>query len=135
MINKLRREAWASIFRNTPNLQNIIRAAATDVNIETKVTPIWEQIRQKKDFFDNDKQSSLNIFDEWCDYHHINCEEISRKSFEVCHKIRPKVNGLHITGVSNSGKSYVLRSIRNGLMNCGRMRCQAYQITSHSAAA
>lgn len=43
----------------------------------------------------------------------------------MCHKIRPKINGLHITGVSNSGKSYILRSIRNGLMNCGRMRCQA----------
>lgn len=32
---------------------------------------------------------------------------------------------LLITGVSNSGKSYILRSIRNGLINCGRMRCQA----------
>lgn len=43
----------------------------------------------------------------------------------MCHKIRPKNNGFHITGVSNSGKSYILRSIRNGLMNCGRTRCQA----------
>lgn len=42
------RKTWENIFRNTPNLNNIVSAAATDVNIETKVTPIWEQIRQKK---------------------------------------------------------------------------------------
>lgn len=42
------RETWENNFWNTPNLNNIVSAAATDVNIETKVTPIWEQIRQKK---------------------------------------------------------------------------------------
>lgn len=52
-------------------------------------------------------------------------EQFARNSFDVCHKITPKINSLHITGVSDSGKSYILRSIKNGLMNCGRMRCQA----------
>lgn len=120
------------IFRNTNQLNNIIQAAATDINVETKVQPIWEQIRQKKDYFATKKknrywdvQTSLNIYDEWCKHHGIDVEDFGRKTFEFCHKIRPKINGLHITGVSNSGKSYILRSIRNGLMNCGCMRCQA----------
>lgn len=72
-----------------------------------------------------DVQTSLNIYEEWCSFHNINPDEFGKRTFEVCHKIRPKINGLHITGISNSGKSYILRSIRNGLMNCVRMRCQA----------
>lgn len=101
------------------------------MNVVTKVPPIWEQIRQKKDYFEMERnrywdvQTSLNIYEDWCRHHNIDSEEFSRKTFEVSHKIRAKINGLHITGVSNSGKSYVLRSIRNSLMNCGRMRCQA----------
>lgn len=70
-------------------------------------------------------QKSLDIYEAWCKHHNIDSDNFGTKLFEVCHKIRPKINGLHITGVSNSGKSYILRSIRNGLMNCGRMRCQA----------
>lgn len=125
------KNTWEHLFRNTPQLNNIIQAAATDMNVVTKVMPVWEQIRQKKDYFEMkrncywDVQTSLNIYESWCKYHNINTEEFGRKTFEVCHKIRAKINGLHITGVSNSGKSYILRSIRNGLMNCGRMRCQA----------
>lgn len=65
-----------------------------------------------------DVQTSLNIYEDWCRNHNIDAEEFGRKTFEVCHKIRPKINGLHITGVSNSGKSYVLRSIQNRLMRC-----------------
>lgn len=34
------KETWESIFRNTPNLTNIITATASDVNMETKVTPV-----------------------------------------------------------------------------------------------
>lgn len=70
-------------------------------------------------------QTSLDIYEEWCNFHNFEPEEFGKKTFEICHEIRPKKNGLHITGVSNSGKSYILRSIRNGLMNCGRMRCRA----------
>lgn len=55
----------------------------------------------------------------------IDIDKFAREIFDVCHKINPKINGLHITGVSNSGKSYILRSMKNGLMNCGQMRCQA----------
>lgn len=61
-------EIWANIFRNTANLQNIIQAAASDLNIQTKVTPIYEQIRQKSDFFTSesnrywDVQKSLDIY-------------------------------------------------------------------------
>lgn len=125
------KNTWEHIFRNTPQLNNIIQVAATNMNVVTKVTLVWEQIRQKKDYFDIERnrywdvQTSLNIYEDWCKYHNIDPEDFGWKKFEVCHKIRPKINGLHITGVSNSGKSYVLRSIRNGLMNCGRMRCQA----------
>lgn len=57
--------------------------------------------------------------------HKIDIKQFSKHTFEICHKIKPKIKGLHITSVSNSGKSYILRSIRNGLMNCDRMRCQA----------
>lgn len=125
------KETWESIFRNTPNLTNIITATASDVNMETKVTPVWEQIRQKTEYFEMDRnrywdvQTSLNIYEEWCSFHGIDPDKFGKRSFEVCHKIRPKINSLHITGVSNSGKSYILHSIRNGLMNCRRRRCQA----------
>lgn len=125
------RDVWSNIFRNTSNLQNIIQAAASDLNIQTKATPIYEQIRQKSEYFNMesnrfwDIQKSLDIYEQWCKYHNINMDDFGMKLFEICHKIRPKINGMHITGVSNSGKSYILRPIRNGLMNCGRMRCQA----------
>lgn len=125
------KESWESIFRNTPNLTNIITAAASDVSVETNVTPVREQIRQKTEYFSMDRnrywdvQTSLKIYEEWCSFHSIDPDEFGKRTFEVCHKIRPNINGLHITGVSNSGKIYILRSIRNGLMNCRRMRCQA----------
>lgn len=60
---------WESIYRSIPNLQMIISAAATKSHIETKVTPIWEQIREKTKLFliNNywDMYTSLNVFDEW----------------------------------------------------------------------
>lgn len=95
------------------------------------MTPVWEQIRQKQDYFNKDRnrywtiQKSLDIYEAWCEHHNINAVQFGQDAFEICHKIRPKINGFHITGPSNSGKSYLLRSIRNGLMNCGRLRCQA----------
>lgn len=112
----------------------IIMAAASDVNVETTVTPVWEQICQKTEYFSMDRnrywdvQTSLNIYEGWCPFHNIDPDEFGKRTFEVCHKIRPKIIGLHITGISNwrgGGLGYILRSIRNGLMNCGRMRCQA----------
>lgn len=129
--NRTIRETWEHIFTNTQNIQLIMQAAASDLQIQTKVTPIYEQIRQKKDLFTLDGnrywsvQKSLNIYDAWAEYHNFDAVEFGRNLFEVCHMIRAKKNGFHITGPSNSGKSYVLRSVRNGLMNCGRMRCQA----------
>lgn len=129
--NRTIRETWEHIFTNTQNIQLIMQAAASDLQIQTKVTPIYEQIRQKKDLFTLDGnrywsvQKSLNIYDAWAEYHNFDTVEFGRNLFEVCHMIRAKKNGFHITGPSNSGKSYVLRSVRNGLMNCGRMRCQA----------
>lgn len=124
-------ERWTDIFKNTPNINTIVAAAATDVNIEAKVTPIWEQLHEKRELFNNDKNrywsivQSLNILEEWCRYHNFDIEKFAKETFEICHKIKAKINCFHITGVSNSGKSYVPRSLRNGLMNCGRMRCQA----------
>lgn len=50
-----------------------------------------------------------------------NINQFAKDTFKICHKIKKR---LHKTGVSSSGKSYVLRSIRNGLTNCGTMRCQ-----------
>lgn len=70
-------------------------------------------------------QKSLNIYEEWCNHHSFDPDQFGKDLFEVCHKIRAKKNGFNITGPNNSGKSYILRSIKNGLMNCGRMRCQA----------
>lgn len=108
-----------------------MQAATSDLQIQTKVTPIFEQIRQKKDLFSMDGnrywsvQKSLDIYDAWADFHNFDPVEFGRNLFEVCHMIRAKKTRFHITGPSNSGKSYVLRSVRNGLMNCGRMRCQA----------
>lgn len=36
---------WNNIYRNTPNLNNTIQAAATETQVETLATLIWEQIR------------------------------------------------------------------------------------------
>lgn len=72
-VTKKTRDTWESIFRNTPNLNNIVSAAASNTNIETKVTPIWEQIRQKSEHFIIERnqywdvQTSLNIYEEWID--------------------------------------------------------------------
>lgn len=38
--NQTYRKTWESIHSNTPNLTNIISAAATDCHVETKVNPI-----------------------------------------------------------------------------------------------
>lgn len=56
------RSTWEHIFRNTNQLNNIIQAAATDINVETKVQPIWEQIRQKKDYFATKKKTDTGMY-------------------------------------------------------------------------
>lgn len=39
---------WKNIYRNTTNLQAIVTAAAaTETNIDTLSTPVWQQIREK----------------------------------------------------------------------------------------
>lgn len=65
------KSTWEDIFRNTPQLNNIIQAAATDMNV---VTPVWEQIKQKKDYFEIERnrywdvQTSINIYEEWVSF-------------------------------------------------------------------
>lgn len=51
---------WEPTFRNTTQPNNIIQAAATDINVETKVQPIW-QIRQKKDYFSMNKNRYWDV--------------------------------------------------------------------------
>lgn len=75
--NEKIRNTWEHIFRNTTQLNNIVQAATTDINIETKVQPVWEQIRQKHEYFELnryrcwDVQTSLNIYEKWCEHHNI----------------------------------------------------------------
>lgn len=59
--NENYRKTWESIHRNTPNLTNIISAVATDCHTETKVSPIWEQIRAKTEFFQPQKNYYWSI--------------------------------------------------------------------------
>lgn len=77
------KKTWESIHWNTANLTNIISAAAIDCHIETKVSPIWEQIRAKSKCFQQQKNyywsicKSLAIFEEWCSFHRIDKERNS----------------------------------------------------------
>lgn len=52
--NVIYRKTWKAIHRNTPNLTNIVGAAATDCH----VTLIWEQIRAKTEFFEQQKNTT-----------------------------------------------------------------------------
>lgn len=56
---------WTNIHKNTPNLQNIINAAASDVQMHTRITPIWEQIRQKKDLFNENTNHYWTVQNRW----------------------------------------------------------------------
>lgn len=75
-------------------------------------TPIHEQVREKRELFSTmthqcwSVQHSLDIFDEGLNFHHIDADDFATATFEVCHKIRPQNNALHITSPSNLGKSF-----------------------------
>lgn len=65
----------------------MLSAAASCVNIKTKVTPIWEKNKTKKSEHFNiernsywDVQTLLNIYEEWCNFHNIDPEEFSKKT-------------------------------------------------------
>lgn len=34
---------WRTTYRSTPDIKSIIDAASTEINIETKIIPIWER--------------------------------------------------------------------------------------------
>lgn len=44
---KLKKE-WNVTYRSTPNIKAIITDAAAEINSETRITPIWQQIAEKK---------------------------------------------------------------------------------------
>lgn len=71
-----------------------------------------------------DINTSLDIYEEWCNFHYINPKDFGKDLFNVCHKILPKINSFHIQGPTTSGKTYVLKSIVDGLMNSGTIRTE-----------
>lgn len=66
--------------------------------------PIWEQFREKKEYFllhtNNywNIQTSLNIFKDQLEHHCFHGDRFMKETFEICHKINLKINSLHITG-------------------------------------
>lgn len=44
---KIKKE-WNVTYRSTPNIKAIITDAAAEINSETRITPIWQQISGKK---------------------------------------------------------------------------------------
>lgn len=60
----------------------------------------------------------------WPDFPQFDNERFAGATFEACHKIKKEEDGLHIACQTNIGKSCILRSIKKGLINSGRMRCQ-----------
>lgn len=71
-----------------------------------------------------DINTSLDIYDEWCNYHFIDRKLFAKDLFNVCHKIMPKINSFHVQGPTTSGKTYILKSIVDGLLNCGTIRTE-----------
>lgn len=71
-----------------------------------------------------DINTSLDIYEGWCNFHYINPKDFGKDLFNVCHKILPKINSFHIQGPTTSGKTYVLKSIVDGLMNSGTIRTE-----------
>lgn len=71
-----------------------------------------------------DINTSLDIFDEWCKFHYIDSKLFAKDLFNVCHKIMPKINCFHVQGPTTSGKTYILKSIVDGLLNCGTIRTE-----------
>lgn len=127
---KLKKE-WTVTYRSTPNIKALISDAAAEINSETRITPIWQQIAEKKKKLLNvtgttywDINTSLDIFDEWCTFHQIDNKTFAKDLFNVCHKILPKINVFHIQGPTTSGKTYILKSIVDGLLNCGTIRTE-----------
>lgn len=37
-----------------------------------------------------DVQTSMEIYEEWYNFHNFDSEEFGKRTFEICHKIRPK---------------------------------------------
>lgn len=42
------KKEWSVTYRSTPNIKAIITDAAAEINSETRITPIWQQISEKK---------------------------------------------------------------------------------------
>ena len=64
----------------------------------------------EQDYFSIDL--SLKIFDKWCNNLGIDKNQFVTDLFNVLHKREPKINTFCIHGPQNTGKSYILRSIR-----------------------
>lgn len=44
---KIKKE-WSVTYRSTPNIKALMNDAAAEINAETRITPIWQQIAEKK---------------------------------------------------------------------------------------
>lgn len=44
---KIKKE-WSVTYRSTPNIKSLMNDAAAEINSETRITPIWQQISEKK---------------------------------------------------------------------------------------
>lgn len=71
-----------------------------------------------------DVNTSCDIYDEWCTFHKIDPMQFGKDLFNVGHKIMPKINAFHLQGPTTSGKSYILKSVVDGLLNSGTIRTE-----------
>lgn len=83
------RKNWNDIFRNTRNLQAINADTATGVNAEAKITTIFEQIREKKEYFEKEQNrywsitKNIGIFEEWYAHYNFEATKLARGTFEI----------------------------------------------------
>lgn len=117
--NNNHKTTWEKIFKDTPNLNNIITAATTDVNIESKVTKpkrlLW--FTQRK-ILECTKKFKYIYRMAWLPQHWM--WRLRKQTFRRMQKLMLYTYRDRLVLV----KSYILKSIASGLMNVGRMRRQ-----------
>ena len=107
---------WFTYFNNT-QYETWLKKAFTLDRIKNNATPMAQLITDIKlkdtneqDYFSIDL--SLKVFDKWCNNLGIDKNQFVTDLFNVLHKREPKINTFCIHGPQNTGKSYILRSIR-----------------------
>lgn len=80
--------------------------------------------RKKKMLLSETGTTYWDINTSLCTFHNIDPKIFGKDLFNVCHKIIPKINAFHIQGPTTSGKTFILKSIVDGLLNCGTIRTE-----------